>query len=175
MSNAAKVALTIVAAAIAALLSAFVPDPYKMPVLAAYTSVCLHYGISFGPTASAAKKAPGVPPLAMLVIVLTLLLVPFAIFCSACGLFGSGGAAAPVAKCAPSPRELLSEVGLVLLQGGDFAATEAALERLAGEYTESTVDCAVAVLVDEWTNPSAKADDAHLAGAARGRAHLAAK
>lgn len=73
---------------------------------------------------------PSNPPPTAALRVLQLAIVALAMIAVGCSLFGSGGSLAPVAGCAPSPSELLGEVGVILLQGGDY---ESALKKLAGE------------------------------------------
>lgn len=68
-----------------------------------------------------------------------------------------------VVSCAPAPAEIVDKVAEVLLSDGSGSLSDravSALELLAKEYAASTVACAVAELVDQWTQQTRSVDNA---------------
>lgn len=120
-----------------------------------------------GDVGGLAKRAPSSAPAVLSLILASSLVL------TACALFGSGGAFWPVvAKCVPTPSELLVEVEAVLLAGGDY---ESGLEHLAEQKTKEAVECAVQAALDTWTAPGAQPATDRSIGVANARAFLAGK
>jgi len=89
---------------------------------------------------------------------------------SACGLFGSGSPLWPVvARCAPSPTELVSKALAILLAGGDIESEFLHLAQTAGK---DAVICAVREATGNLSN-RVGATPERLSAAARGKAFLA--
>lgn len=97
------------------------------------------------------------------------LLLSFAM--AACSVFGPGGSAWPVVtKCAPSSESLISQVAMILMNGGDY---QAELLKLAEKATKDAVVCAAQAATERLGNQGKiSASPAKLAAAARGQAFL---
>jgi hypothetical protein len=122
------------------------------------------------------KPQPGrVPPLPMLLLVLTLVL---ACGLPGCNLFGPGGSVWPkMGECAPTPETLFSEVESVLTSsGGNYEDDLLALGKSEGLQF---VECAVKAVVEALSariaarRPGERITPDEGIGVARGKAFLA--
>jgi hypothetical protein len=99
-----------------------------------------------------------------------LVALPVAIFCSACGLFSSSGAAAPVAACLPTLSELESQVSAILESPLDTWL--AGLAQLAEKDGLDAVQCAVQAYRDKLDGKALPRDGAQARGLARANEYL---
>jgi len=117
------------------------------------------------------SKLPKVPAsLIPLVLGLT-----FAATVAACSLFGSGGALAPVADCAPTAPELEHQVANILTDGTEYSAKLDDLAQQIGKDGLATVECAVQAYLGELAAVKMAASPAQAAAKERGKAYLASK
>jgi hypothetical protein len=121
---------------------------------------------------AAALLLPGAPSNRTASAALLCLVMGLGFASSACGLFGSGGALAPVAGCAPVPEQVETDVVFILMLGGDYMT---ALESYGLQKGVAVVRCAVQAYLDKLPSGKLGASADEAAAKDRGRAYLASK